>query len=238
MRNIALGVCSVIFLLMVVLVSSTVYGRSARQTELENALNESMKESLDTLDSNRNYIPKNNDELVAVFTQLFLEKINSKSSAQVEVLDVDINKRLLTAKATLTYSHLNGRPGTVTATKTVIAEQFKSDKGFLTQYYSWSENYNGNAIGQSATFHGYNGDNLTVAKDDTDWEWKLSAVTGIKDSNEADNDQTYEELDSIVMQDASGKDVTLTVGESYAKSYLSKLTIKDVDKYSSVNFTH
>lgn len=100
MRNMIIGICSVVFLLMIILVGSTVFGRNARQTELDNALNTSMKNALETLDSDRNYIPKTNDELVSVFTQLFLQEIDSKSDATVEVLDVDVQKKLLSAKAT------------------------------------------------------------------------------------------------------------------------------------------
>ena len=103
MRNIVIGICSVVFLLMIILIGSTVFGRNARQTELDNALNTSMKNALETLDSDRNYIPRTNDELVSVFTQLFLQEIDSKSDATVEVLDVDVQKKLLSAKATLTY---------------------------------------------------------------------------------------------------------------------------------------
>ena len=46
MRNIVIGICSVVFLLMIILIGSTVFGRNARQTELDNALNTSMKNAL------------------------------------------------------------------------------------------------------------------------------------------------------------------------------------------------
>ena len=216
MRNMIIGICSVVFLLMIILVGSTVFGRNARQTELDNALNTSMKNALETLDSDRNYIPKTNDELVSVFTQLFLQEIDSKSDATVEVLDVDVQKKLLSAKATLTYNHLNGKKGTLTSTKTIVMEQSKNLNGFVTVNYTWTDTdpETGAAYGKSTTFHNYQDKSLSVK--DSAKTWKLAAATGIKDSNESSDESTYEDVKSVDFKDAAGNKVTLKVGESYS----------------------
>lgn len=237
MRNLVLGICSVIFLLMVILIGSTVFGRNARQTELDNALNASMKNALETLDSDRNYVPQNNDELVSVFTQLFLQEIDSKSEATIEVLDVDINKKLLSVKATLTYNHLNGKVGTVTSTRTIVMEQSKNKNGFITVNYSWTDtdSETGAAYGKTVTFHNYQGQNLSSKK--SSGKWTLVAVTGINDKDESDEESTYEELQSIVLKSASGENVTLKVGQSYTYDTLKDIKIDNVDKYNSITFS-
>lgn len=237
MRNMIIGICSVVFLLLIILVGSTVFGRNARQTELDNALNTSMKNALETLDSDRNYIPKTNDELVSVFTQLFLQEIDSKSDATVEVLDVDVQKKLLSAKATLTYNHLNGKKGTLTSTKTIVMEQSKNLNGFVTVNYTWTDTdpETGAAYGKSTTFHNYQDKSLSVK--DSAKTWKLAAATGIKDSNESSDESTYEDVKSVDFKDAAGNKVTLKVGESYSCDTLSKIKIDNVDAYSSLSFT-
>lgn len=237
MRNMVIGICSVVFLLMIILIGSTVFGRNARQTELDNALNTSMKNALETLDSDRNYIPKTNDELVSVFTQLFLQEIDSKSDATVEVLDVDVQKKLLSAKATLTYNHLNGKKGSITSTKTIVMEQSKNLNGFVTVNYTWTDTDPETvaAYGKSTTFHNYQDKSLSVK--DSAKTWKLTAATGIKDLNESNNESTYEDVKLVDFKDAAGNKVTLKVGESYSCDTLSKIRIDNVDVYSSLSFT-
>lgn len=235
MRNTVIGICSVVFLLMIILIGSTVFGRNARQTELDNALNESMKNALETLDSDRNYVPKTDDELVSVFTQLFLQEVNSKSDAAVEVLDVDVQKKLLSVKATLTYNHLNGKQGTVTSTKTIVMEQSKNQNGFVTVNYNWTDKDGSTSYGKTVTYHDYQNQALSVKSSGK--TWKLVSATGIKDSNTDDNESTYEEVKTVDFKNAAGKKVTLTVGSSYSCDTLKKIKIDNVDKYSSLSFT-
>lgn len=123
MKNVIIGICSVVLIGVLVLTIYTLHGRSIRKQELNRALTWGMENALEKLKEDSAYAPANNEELVALFLQEFLMEIDSKSKVTVNILDVDSKKGLLSAEAILTYSHPIGTTGKVSARETVILEQ-------------------------------------------------------------------------------------------------------------------
>lgn len=234
MRNIVIGLCSTVFLLLIILISSTLYGRSVRQSELQRALNSSMKMSMEALSNTVKNAPASNDELVAFFMESFVQQIDSKSNVTIEVLDVDYKKGLLSVKATLKYAHLNGRLGTVSAVNTLVLEQFKNDDAVMTITYNEtiSDSGTGYSSPTSTVFYLPNKSKLVVKTPAA--QYILTTITGI-DEEGANNTLTSATLKSGASNTAS--DVVLNVGQKYSGSYLSTLYIANADIVTNLVFT-
>lgn len=227
MRNFALGMLSMILLLMTILVMSTVYGRSARQNELELALNSSMNHALESLNKERSEAPLTEDEFVAFFIEDFVTQINSVSDVSIEVLDLDIPKRLFSVKATLKYNHLNGRLGTVSSTKTIVLEQFRNDDAIMAVEFVWSgTNPSGDPESYSTEYYIANKENLKAQHDSA--SYILTSVVVSTDERTSNH---------VVFKDASDNDITLTVGTAYTSDYINSLKVSDAKLYTNVVFT-
>lgn len=124
MKKAIIAICSVVSLLSIVLILFTVQGRNIRQTELDNAVTSSLEKAMAMLKEDDAYKPTTDDELVALFMQSLVVQIDSSSNLEVDILEVDVEKGLLSVEATLKYLHPIGTQGTVACQKTIILEQF------------------------------------------------------------------------------------------------------------------
>jgi hypothetical protein len=123
MRNIVIGICSLTFFLVLLMIGYTVTGREKRTSELENALGFAMEQAIDSLQYRDEYSPVNDEELVAVFEQQLLVQLTAEADYEVRILDVDCEKGLLSAEVTEHYTHLNGREGSITVQRLAILDQ-------------------------------------------------------------------------------------------------------------------
>jgi hypothetical protein len=123
MRNIVIGICSLTFFLVLLMIGYTVTGREKRTSELENALSLAMEQAIDSLQYRDEYSPVNDEELVAVFEQQLLVQLTAEADYEVRILDVDCEKGLLSAEVTEHYTHLNGREGSITVQRLAILDQ-------------------------------------------------------------------------------------------------------------------
>lgn len=111
---------------MIILISYTLYGRSIRQTELDNALTSGMKKAMEMLEAERGYAPESDEELVADFMEAFLIQIESWSDITVHILEADYKKGLISVEAIADYTHPIGTKGSVACKKTMILERYST----------------------------------------------------------------------------------------------------------------
>lgn len=121
-----MAVFSMLVIIIFFLIFFTLHGRNARQTELDNALNVSMKQSMDALlvEVGR---PGSEEEWKMMFLQSLVSQIKSESELTVNILEIDMEKGLLSVEAVLTYTHPVGTEGSVSAQRTVVLEEYSKE---------------------------------------------------------------------------------------------------------------
>lgn len=124
MKNIIIGFMSLVFFIMILLISATVYNKGAREAELENAVNNALSMAIKSLDLEDNYKPQSEDEWIALFQQVLLQQIDSASDIEIKVLNADYSKGLLSVEVSSVYKHLNGNPGKITVTKMAVRDTY------------------------------------------------------------------------------------------------------------------
>lgn len=127
MRNIVIGICSFSFLILLLMTGYTVAARQTRTNQLEAALNHAMQKIMENEDYPKANRPQSDEELVAMFEQLFISQLSAKATYKVSILDVDCEKGLLSVEVTQDYPHLNGQNGSITIQKTVIRDKLATD---------------------------------------------------------------------------------------------------------------
>lgn len=128
MKNMVIGISAAVFLGLLVLIAYTLHGRSVRQSELDLALSVAMKESLKGLEELEAGQARSTEEFVEEFLQRFSVQIASKSKVTVHILDVDVEKGLLSVEAISSFRHPIGSLGSVSRRRTAILEQYQSQE--------------------------------------------------------------------------------------------------------------
>jgi hypothetical protein len=123
MRNLVIGICSLALVLLLLMIGYTVTGREKRTAELEKALNLAMEQTVSSLQEQDEYSPGSDEELVAIFEQQLLVQLEAEADYEIRVLDVDCEKGLLSVAVTEHYTHLNGRPGSITVQKLILLDR-------------------------------------------------------------------------------------------------------------------
>lgn len=157
MKNIIIGICACVLTGILLLTVYTLHGRSIRQTELNQALDAGLKQAVDQTGTGHTDGPRSNEEFIALFLEKFLMQIGSHSDVEVEVLDADYEKGLLSAEATLIYKHPNGKEGSVSSRRTVIREAFLTEEPV--EYCNVKYIVDGSSY---KTYHVQKGTNLTI----------------------------------------------------------------------------
>lgn len=127
MKNIAIGIFSTLTLLLTILIIFSVDGRVQRKIELENALNNAMTVALEGIMESKEYAPASNEELIADFEQAFFIQINSMSDINLDYLDVDYEKGLLSVEAVSHFTYLTGAEGSVAVQKSMILDLYEDE---------------------------------------------------------------------------------------------------------------
>ena len=109
---------------VIILIGFTIYGRSIRQIELDNALKSSMEEAMTSLMYEEGG-PENEEEWKAAFIQSLVIQISTTSDLTIAFLEADMEKGILSVKATLTWTHPIGTTGQVSSEMTVILEEYE-----------------------------------------------------------------------------------------------------------------
>ena len=124
MKNMLLAFYAVLIAFLILLIGFTLYGRSIRQVELNNAMKSSMEDAMVLLlyEESR---PQNEDEWKAYFLQSVEMQIRSASDLSVTFLEADMEKGILSVEAELTWKHPIGTVGKVWNVLTVILEEYE-----------------------------------------------------------------------------------------------------------------
>ena len=124
MKNMLIAFIAALCGVVIILIGFTIYGRSSRQVELDNALKSSMEEAMTSLLYEEGK-PKNEKEWKAAFLQSLAIQINSTSDLRVTFLEADMARGILSVEAVLTWNHPIGTTGSVSSVRTVILEQYE-----------------------------------------------------------------------------------------------------------------
>lgn len=118
-----ISVFSILIIVLFFLISFTLHGRNVRQTELDNALTVSIKQAMDVLQADKGK-PASEDEWKMIFLQSLASQIESESELMVNILEIDMEKGILSVEAVLKYTHPIGTEGSVSAQRTAILEAY------------------------------------------------------------------------------------------------------------------
>lgn len=124
MKKALFAAFSTTIILLFLLILFTLYGRFVRQTEINNALELSMKSAMEQLLLG-NGVPESEDEWKTGFLRSIALQIESQSDLTVHIYEADMQTGILSAEAILTFPNPNGTMSTVTTGKrTMILEEY------------------------------------------------------------------------------------------------------------------
>lgn len=131
MKNVGFGVSLALIILVVVIGIVTIGHKEIRESESNDALKTTVDAVLDNMTLSEKYTINNNEEFVADFTQSLLQEIKTgkeKSEDEnlaitVDVMNVDLEKGLLSLRIKETFTYPNKKIGTITYNTTVVLEQ-------------------------------------------------------------------------------------------------------------------
>lgn len=126
MRNILLGAVLFLMATLSVAIICVAGGRNIRSTETTESLEESVESAMNVLNKNT-YTIQNTNEFISDFTEMLLLRIESDSEITVNILDVDYEKGILSVEVVENFTHINGKSGTVSCTRTVVLEQTETN---------------------------------------------------------------------------------------------------------------
>lgn len=143
MKQVVLGMVAGVFVLLCAVAILTVEGRSNRENELKHALSAAMEETMQNLCMTNKYRVENREEFAADFCQALLQRIQVGSiedrdrnlSLEVNIAEADLQKGLLSVAVTETFSHPNGKTGTIQCSSTAILEQEEEKQEIVLTYY-------------------------------------------------------------------------------------------------------
>lgn len=115
-----LFICSIISIVIVM----TFSGSMIRQNELEHAVELALMNTVKNQWKERTYSVTNNDELLADFLEELLVQVTSDATIQVNVLEIDYEKGLLSVEVIENYVHPIGTNGQISVNRTVVMEQY------------------------------------------------------------------------------------------------------------------
>ena len=128
MKKMIMGVLSVLIIIAFIITLYTLHGRAYRQTEVNNALDSSMRNAMKLLLVMEDG-PESQEEWEQMFIQSLVVQIKSNSELIVHVgEDSSMEKGILTAEAVLKFRHPIGTEGTVsTGIRTIILEEYVTE---------------------------------------------------------------------------------------------------------------
>ena len=137
MKHVIYGVLSIVLIVLVVVSLVTVAGRHTREAEMQQALRQAVEESADQVLMQGKYTMDSKEELVADFTSLLVERLRTKDAnrkLKVDIAGVDEKKGLLSVHVEESYTHPNGRKGTLETEATMVLEQEEKKPMYQVDY--------------------------------------------------------------------------------------------------------
>ena len=135
MKNIIITITFVVMTIMTFFIVESLHSKEYRTVELSEAVDNALIATMNNVAGNKCYTIGSNGEFVEDFKQMLMTSIDSASELDIEVLNADYEKGILSVKVTENYVYLNGRQGTVTKTATVLLDQKQQEKNYYTVNY-------------------------------------------------------------------------------------------------------
>lgn len=140
MKNIIYGGAGIAIIVIVSAILLSVMGRSARSHELNLAVARAVKNTVQT-GYERACEEGNNEslteEMTAYLGQAVLQSVHSEASVEIDILEMDPEKGIVSARVTEEFTYPNGKSGRVSVVKTAIADrqELKETQNCTIRYY-------------------------------------------------------------------------------------------------------
>lgn len=135
MKNITITITFVVMTIMTLFIVESLHAKEYRTVELSEAVDNALIATMNNVAGNKCYTIGSNEEFVEDFKQILMTSVDSASELDIEVLNADYEKGILSVKVTENYEYLNGRQGNVTKTATVLLDQKQQEKNYYTVKY-------------------------------------------------------------------------------------------------------
>ena len=135
MKNIIITITFVVMTIMTLFIVESLHAKEYRTVELSEAVDNALIATMNNVAGNKCYTIGSNEEFVEDFKQILMTSVDSASELDIEVLNADYEKGILSVKVTENYDYLNGRQGNVTKTATVLLDQKQQEKNYYTVKY-------------------------------------------------------------------------------------------------------
>lgn len=120
MKSIILAIVSTILGVLMLMIVMTVSGRENRSTEIKSNLPSIVEETVNNMEVSQKYSIDNTNEFLADLVSSLSASLDSDSGISVSILKTDQEKGILSVRVTESFTHPNGKPGTVTCDRIVI----------------------------------------------------------------------------------------------------------------------
>lgn len=124
-KNTVLILMGGLTLLLTILIMSAVYEKMNFDMEVESNLSSVMEKQLYEVISEESEGIENTQIFLAGFIQQLIVALDGKYDLTVEVLQLDLEKGIMSVRVQADFLYLNGKPGVVTCEKTVIFNQLQ-----------------------------------------------------------------------------------------------------------------
>ncbi len=127
MKKLMMGIFIFVFILVLFLIILTMNGKGIRQSELNSALDTSMKYAMQLLLLEEG-APQTEEEWKVMFVDSIRIQIKSASDLEVNILYADMERGILSAEAILHFTHPNGEASMVSAAGTIYLEEYEKEE--------------------------------------------------------------------------------------------------------------
>lgn len=128
MRNAVLITTTAILSILTLMIVMTINGRMNRSMEVTSNFPSIVEETLENMVLNPKYNIENTNEFVADLVETLSMTVDADSDVEVDILQCDKERGILSVRATLNFTHPNGKTGTVSTEKLAIFNQLLEDE--------------------------------------------------------------------------------------------------------------
>ena len=125
MKNVVLILNGMVLLLLSLIMIMAIYERMNHSMELQSNLSSVMEEQMNEMMLNEEYSITNTQAFLEDFIGNLVIALDGKYDLTVDVLQVDVEKGILSVKVTADFFYLNGNRGTAVCERTVIFERLQ-----------------------------------------------------------------------------------------------------------------
>lgn len=141
MKNIIIGAASFVIALLLIMTVYTFQGREARNEEIHDGLSNAMTAAGEQMKENGAY--DSDEAFETAFIENLMQQLDSTSDVEVDILNADSEKGIISAEVTETYEHPNGEEGKVSCKTTLILDredesvaEEKKKNSYLASFYT------------------------------------------------------------------------------------------------------